>query len=85
MTFSGEELGLIGSKMVRQPNNAFRKINYMLNMDMIGRLNDSSKNCFFMVLALLLPGMMQLPKRIHTFQLNQIVQESDLAIKLHFI
>lgn len=41
--FSGEELGLYGSKyFVEHPYMDIGKINYMLNMDMIGRLNDSS-------------------------------------------
>ena len=42
--FSGEELGLIGSKrFCENPTIDFSKVNYMLNMDMIGRLNDSTK------------------------------------------
>jgi hypothetical protein len=42
--FSGEELGLIGSKRwCEQPNIDLKSINYMINMDMIGRLNDSTK------------------------------------------
>jgi hypothetical protein len=42
--FSGEELGLIGSKKFVD-NSDFdpSKINAMINMDMIGRLNDSTK------------------------------------------
>jgi hypothetical protein len=41
--FSGEELGLIGSKKwCENPTLALDSINYMINMDMIGRLNDSS-------------------------------------------
>ncbi|MBK7690577.1 MAG: M20/M25/M40 family metallo-hydrolase [Bacteroidetes bacterium] len=44
MTFSGEELGLLGSKKwCENPTLPLEKINYMINMDMIGRLNDSSK------------------------------------------
>jgi hypothetical protein len=44
MTFSGEELGLIGSKKwCEHPTFPLEKINYMVNMDMIGRLNDSTK------------------------------------------
>ncbi len=44
MTFSGEELGLVGSKKwCENPTYPLDKINYMLNMDMIGRLNDSTK------------------------------------------
>ncbi len=42
--FSGEELGLYGSKKYcENPTIDFSKVNYMLNMDMIGRLNDSTK------------------------------------------
>jgi hypothetical protein len=44
MTFSGEELGLIGSKKwCESPTIPLASINYMINMDMIGRLNDSTK------------------------------------------
>ncbi len=42
--FSAEELGLQGSKKYcEKPTIDFSKVNYMLNMDMIGRLNDSTK------------------------------------------
>lgn len=42
--FSGEELGLIGSKrFCENPTIDLTKVNYMMNMDMIGRLNDSTK------------------------------------------
>ena len=42
--FSGEELGLIGSKKwCENPDVDLKTINYMVNMDMIGRLNDSTK------------------------------------------
>jgi hypothetical protein len=42
--FSGEELGLYGSKkFCENPTIDLGKVNYMINMDMIGRLNDSSK------------------------------------------
>lgn len=44
MCFSGEELGLIGSKKwCDAPSFPIEKITYMINMDMIGRLNDSTK------------------------------------------
>lgn len=40
MAFSGEELGLVGSKaFVNNPTLDLAKVNYMLNMDMVGRLN----------------------------------------------
>lgn len=41
--FSGEELGLYGSKKYcDNPTVDLAKVNYMINMDMIGRLNDST-------------------------------------------
>jgi len=44
VAFSGEELGLFGSKyFTEHPTVDLTKVNYMINMDMIGRLNDSSK------------------------------------------
>jgi hypothetical protein len=44
IAFSGEELGLFGSKyFVENPTVGLNSINYMINMDMVGRLNDSTK------------------------------------------
>jgi Zn-dependent M28 family amino/carboxypeptidase len=44
LCFSGEELGLLGSKRwCESPDIPLNTINFMLNMDMIGRLNDSTK------------------------------------------
>ena len=41
--FSGEELGLLGSKaFVKQTGLDSNSVSYMINMDMIGRLNDST-------------------------------------------
>ncbi len=41
--FSGEELGLFGSKyFTEHPTVDINSINYMINSDMIGRLNDST-------------------------------------------
>jgi Zn-dependent M28 family amino/carboxypeptidase len=43
IAFSGEELGLLGSKyFTEHPTIDLKKVNYMINMDMVGRLNDSS-------------------------------------------
>jgi len=43
VAFSGEESGLIGSKyFIEHPPVPLSRISYMLNMDMIGRLNDST-------------------------------------------
>jgi Zn-dependent M28 family amino/carboxypeptidase len=42
--FSAEEEGLIGSKFfTNQPSIDLNKVSFMVNMDMIGRLNDSTK------------------------------------------
>ncbi len=44
IAFSGEELGLYGSKyFTEHPTIDLKSVNYMINMDMVGRLNDSSK------------------------------------------
>ena len=43
IAFSAEELGLNGSKFFTEnPTIDFSNVNYMINMDMVGRLNDSS-------------------------------------------
>ena len=44
IAFSAEELGLNGSKFFTEnPTVDFTKVSYMINMDMVGRLNDSSQ------------------------------------------
>jgi aminopeptidase YwaD len=44
IAFSGEELGLYGSRhFVENPTVSLTEVNYMINMDMVGRFNDSSK------------------------------------------
>jgi Zn-dependent M28 family amino/carboxypeptidase len=44
LAFSGEELGLNGSKFFTDhPSIDLQRVSYMINMDMVGRLNDSSK------------------------------------------
>jgi aminopeptidase YwaD len=44
IAFSGEEMGLFGSKyFTDHPTIDLAKVSYMLNMDMVGRLNDSTK------------------------------------------
>ncbi|WP_166967165.1 M20/M25/M40 family metallo-hydrolase [Yeosuana marina] len=41
IAFSGEEMGLLGSNyFVKNPTIDLKKVDYMLNMDMVGRLND---------------------------------------------
>lgn len=44
IAFSGEELGLYGSKyFTENPTIDLSRVSFMINMDMIGRLNDSTK------------------------------------------
>jgi hypothetical protein len=44
IAFSGEELGLFGSKyFTEHPTVDLKNVDYMINMDMVGRLNDSTK------------------------------------------
>jgi hypothetical protein len=44
IAFSAEELGLFGSKFFTENSTIpLTSVNYMVNMDMVGRLNDSSK------------------------------------------
>lgn len=41
ISFSGEEMGLLGSNYyVKNPTIDTKKVNYMINMDMVGRLNE---------------------------------------------
>jgi hypothetical protein len=45
IAFSGEELGLFGSKyFTEHPTIDLPSVNFMVNMDMVGRLNDSTKS-----------------------------------------
>jgi hypothetical protein len=44
IAFSAEELGLNGSKyFVENPSIDLKNVNYMINMDMVGRMNDSTQ------------------------------------------
>ena len=59
IAFSGEELGLFGSKyFTENPTIDLKTVNYMINMDMVGRLNDSSKVLTIGVMALHQHGQM---------------------------
>ena len=43
IAFSGEEMGLLGSNFfVKNPTIDIKSINYMINMDMVGRLNNEN-------------------------------------------
>jgi Peptidase family M28/PDZ domain len=44
IAFSGEEIGLVGSKyFVKNPTIDLKTVNYMINMDMVGMLNPETK------------------------------------------
>ena len=44
IAFSGEEMGLLGSNyFLKNPTVKKEEINYMINMDMVGRLNEENK------------------------------------------
>ena len=47
IAFSGEEKGLLGSNyFVKHPTIDMRKVNYMINMDMVGRIKPDEKTLF---------------------------------------
>jgi aminopeptidase YwaD len=65
IAFSGEELGLFGSKyFVENPTIDLKKTSYMINMDMVGRLSDSSR-------ALTIGGIGTSPVWGEVFPINQ--------------
>ena len=71
LCFSGEELGLVGSKkFVENPTIDLSKVSFMLNMDMIGRLNAEKR--------LVVGGVGTAPNFVPT--LNSL--KGDLSIKL---
>ena len=61
IAFSGEELGLFGSKyFTEHPTISLSTIHYMINMDMVGRLKDSTR-------SLTVGGYGTSPAWAHTF------------------
>ncbi|MFI5186958.1 MAG: M28 family peptidase [Chitinophagales bacterium] len=74
IAFSGEELGLFGSKyFVENPTVSLNNVNYMINMDMVGRLNDSTK-------VLTIGGYGTSPE--WSSLINQKVKKSAFVIKI---
>ena len=74
VAFSGEEQGLFGSKyLVEHPPVGVKKLNYMINLDMIGRLNDSSH-------ALTLGGFGTSPEWAEIF--NSLKDKKEFALHL---
>lgn len=63
--FSGEELGLIGSKKYcESPTIDLIRVNYMINLDMVGRLNEEKKLSIFGVGTA--PEFVPIIKRLNT-------------------
>ncbi len=72
IAFSGEELGLFGSKyFAEHPTIDIKSINYMLNMDMVGRLNEEK------VVAINGTGTSPVWKEV----IRQLDEQSDLQTK----
>lgn len=71
--FSGEELGLYGSKFYTEhPVVDFKQVNYMINMDMVGRLNPESK-------VLTIGGIGTSPAWSSVLKMNE---QTDFSIKI---
>lgn len=71
LCFSGEELGLVGSKkFVERPTIDLSKVSFMLNMDMIGRLNAEKR--------LVVGGVGTAPNFVPT--INNL--KGDMSVKL---
>lgn len=71
LCFSGEELGLVGSKkFTEKPTIDLSKVSFMLNMDMIGRLNAEKR--------LMVGGVGTAPDFVPTVQ----NAKGDLSVKL---
>lgn len=75
VAFSGEELGLYGSKyFTEHPTIDLKIANYMINMDMVGRLNDSTK-------ALTVGGYGTSPKWGEFFNSSLLKEKQDFLFK----
>jgi aminopeptidase YwaD len=75
IAFSGEELGLYGSKyFTENPTIDLKNANYMINMDMVGRLNDSSH-------ALTVGGYGTSPKWGEYYASTMLKEKQDFLFK----
>jgi aminopeptidase YwaD len=82
VAFSGEELGLFGSKYFTQnPTIDLGKANYMLNFDMVGRLDEQSRIALHGVGTS--PTFEPLAKSISTGNLNITTSESGMGASDH--
>ena len=75
IAFSGEELGLYGSKYFSENSTIdLKSVNYMINMDMVGRLNDSSN-------ALTVGGYGTSPKWGEYYTSSSLKEKQDFQFK----
>ncbi|HEX4876778.1 MAG TPA: M20/M25/M40 family metallo-hydrolase, partial [Chitinophagaceae bacterium] len=75
IAFSGEELGLFGSKyFTEHPTIDLKTANYMINMDMVGRLNDSTR-------ALTIGGYGTSPKWSEYYSSATMKSQKDFLFK----
>lgn len=82
IAFSGEEMGLQGSKYyVKNPTIDLEKVNFMLNMDMVGRLDEEKS----LVIngAGTSPVWKSLFPKINTFDLNISTTDSGVGASDH--
>ncbi len=71
VAFSGEELGLFGSKyFTEHPTIELAKVNFMINMDMIGRLKDSTRGLSIGGVGTSPEWSLLLPKKDKYFKLS---------------
>lgn len=81
MAFSGEEMGLLGSNyFVKNPTIDTKKVSYMINMDMVGRMKKDSS------LAVYGTGTSPIFKQVlksHNYNFRLVQQESGVGPSDH--
>lgn len=83
IAFSAEEVGLIGSKsFLLNPTLDLSKVNYMINLDMVGRLDKNSKNISIGGVGTS-PVFLELIKNGEEKGLNIIVKKSGMGPSDH--
>lgn len=81
MAFSGEEMGLLGSNyFVKNPTIDTKKANYMINMDMVGRLKADSTLAAYGVGT---SPILKQTLRAHNESFNLIQKESGIGPSDH--
>ncbi|WP_042240310.1 M20/M25/M40 family metallo-hydrolase [Jejuia pallidilutea] len=81
MAFSGEEMGLLGSNyFVKNPTIDTKKVNYMINMDMVGRLKADSTLAVYGVGT---SPILKQTLKAHNNSFKLIVKESGIGPSDH--